>query len=196
VVPLQRELPARPPVFFYFSKKNGQKAGHLLCGRFEITGRKKCSRWWKITRPPQNFSQTWGEPSYFSRMGEPSHDAFCWSTYRWGADAQPIPADAPPITAGADDDKASDEDSLSSEVSRHDGDRALTSRHCCVLLIVLLTLTKELTATETTQEQKQQRRQQRSNDATAATTTTAATAATTTTTTQQQQRQIQQQTTL
>eukprot|EP00970_Alexandrium_tamarense_P009185 scaffold1812_cov181-Alexandrium_tamarense.AAC.17 len=32
------------------------------------------------------------------------------------ADAPPIPADAPPITAGA----ASDEDSLSSEVSRDD----------------------------------------------------------------------------
>eukprot|EP01082_Thalassiosira_pseudonana_P012846 g11520.t1 g11520 contig57:2274-2987(-) len=43
------------------------------------------------------------------------------------ADAPPIPADAPPITAGAADDAASDEDSLSSEVSRHDTEGALTS---------------------------------------------------------------------
>jgi hypothetical protein len=37
-------------------------------------------------------------------------------------------ADAPPITAGAADDAASDEDSLSSEVSRCGGERALTSK--------------------------------------------------------------------
>eukprot|EP01082_Thalassiosira_pseudonana_P008257 g7234.t1 g7234 contig24:166338-167069(+) len=49
-----------------------------------------------------------------------------------GEDAPPIAAspiaDAPPVAAGAfADDAASDEDSLSSEVSRHGGERALTS---------------------------------------------------------------------
>ena len=49
-----------------------------------------------------------------------------------GEDAPPIAAppiaDAPPVTAGAAaDDAASDEDSLSSEVSRHDTEGALTS---------------------------------------------------------------------
>eukprot|EP00970_Alexandrium_tamarense_P011492 scaffold2507_cov100-Alexandrium_tamarense.AAC.3 len=49
-----------------------------------------------------------------------------------GEDAPPIAAppiaDAPPVAAGAaDDDAASEEDSLSSEVSRHGGEHALTS---------------------------------------------------------------------
>jgi hypothetical protein len=43
------------------------------------------------------------------------------------ADVPPIAADAPPIATGAADDAAPDEDSLSSEVSRHDTEGALTS---------------------------------------------------------------------
>ena len=134
-----------------------------------------------------------------------------------GEDAPPIAAspiaDAPPVAAGAAaDDAASDEDSLSSEVSRRGDERALTSEALLRAVDGAVDVDEgadsnrnnaETETVATTQQQRQQRsnsgnnaatattQQQRnsSNDATAAATTT-------TTTTQQQQRQIQQQTTL
>jgi hypothetical protein len=120
-------------LFFIFLKKMGKKRAICSAGGLKSRGEKSAPVMKNHPPATEQFSRT-GEPSFFHEWvnlhAMPSFDppiADGDDVPPIAADAPPIAADAPPITAGAADDAASDEDSLSSEVSRRDSEGALTS---------------------------------------------------------------------